>query len=346
MRLLSGFASASSTQPHVHSFHDAIHDEHVFLGFCVIACAALNICACAASRRRQSGRTFEALSGVTVGLVALACLVFRATYFPRQVVVTCLMLAWGTRLSLFLYVRNLESPMSNDVVTARTLWAVTCAAPCVLINALQHDKVAFGVGELVGILTACVALLIETLADAQKLSWHRHHAAAGRPAKDSTLPPVCARGLWSMSRHPNLFGELMFHAGVYGVCAPALPPWVAVFPALLALQIVFLHGGVVNQEQQRSFLFRFYPSYINYRGSTSPLVPIPTTLWGAMPDAMKRVVFLELPLYDQADKELMAEVDAMRRGMRATPTVPEDPEQEHAARAAASDEPNAVDRTL
>jgi steroid 5-alpha reductase family enzyme len=324
MRHLSGVAGASAEHPHVHTFHDAIHDEPLFLGFCVVACAALNICACAASRRRESGRTFEALSGVTVGLVVLACLVFRATYFPRQVIATCLMLAWGTRLSLFLYVRNLETPVSTGVVSARTLWAVTCATPSVLINALQHDKVAFGVGELVGILTACVALMIETLADAQKLSWHRFHAAAGRPGKESTEPPVCALGLWRVSRHPNLFGEMLFHAGVYGVCAPALPAWVAVFPAVLALQIVFLHGGVVNQEQQRSFLFRFYPSYINFRGSTSPLVPMPSALWQAMPDALKRFPFMELSLFDQADKELMAEVDVMRRSLRAMPVVPEE----------------------
>jgi steroid 5-alpha reductase family enzyme len=330
MRRLSGVASASGEHPHVHTFHDALHDEHVFLGFCVVACAALNICACAASRRRSSGRTFEALSGVTVGLVVLACCVFRATYFPRQVICTCLMLAWGTRLSSFLYVRNLETPISTDVVSARILWAVTCAAPSVLINALQHDKVAFGVGELASILTACVALLIETLADAQKLSWHRFHAAAGRPPKDSTSPPVCARGLWRVSRHPNLFGEMLFHAGVYGVCAPALPPWVSVFPVLLALQIVFLHGGVVNQEQQRSFLFRFYPSYINYKTSTSPMIPVPSAVWRAMPAALKRFPCLELSLYEQADKELMAEVDALRRSMRATPAVPEDREQEHA----------------
>lgn len=345
MRRLLGFAGASAAHPHVHTFHDAIHDEHVFIGFCVIACAALNVGACVASRRRNSGRTFEALSGVTVGLVVLACCVFRATYFPRQVIVTCLMLTWGTRLSLFLYVRNLETPISTDVVSARILWAVTCAAPSVLINALQHDRVAFNVGELAGILAACVALLIETLADAQKLAWHRLHATAGRPPKDSTSPPVCRSGLWRVSRHPNLFGEMLFHAGVYGVCAPALPPWVAVFPALLALQIIFLHGGVVNQEQQRSFLFRFYPAYINYRSGTSPLIPVPAALWRAMPEALKRAVFLELSLYDQADKELMAEVDAMRRSLRAIPpAVPEDHEQEHAARATAGDDPTTAER--
>lgn len=344
MRRLYDVAGAAQQHGHVHTFHDAIHDEHLFLGFCVVACATLNVGACLASRKRNSGRTFESLSGVTVGLVVLACLVFRATFFPRQVIVTCLMLAWGVRLSSFLYVRNLETPISDDVVIARILWAVTCAAPSVLINALQHDRVAFNVGELTGILTACVALLIETLADAQKLSWHRLHGTAGRPAKDSTSPPVCARGVWRVSRHPNLFGEMLFHAGVYGVCAPALPPWVAVFPALLALQIVFLHGGVVNQEQQRSFLFRFYPSYINYKTNTSPLIPMPTALWRALPDAVRRFPFMELSLYERADKELMAEVEAMRRSLRATPTVPEDREQEHAARAAASDEAAAEGR--
>jgi steroid 5-alpha reductase family enzyme len=319
----------ASSHPHVHTFHEAIHDEHVFLGACVVVCAAANVAACVVSRRRHSGRTFEALSGVTVALVVLACLAFRGTYFPRQVVVTCLMLAWGTRLSLFLYIRNLETPMSGDIVSARILWSVTCAAPSVLINALQHDRIAFNASELAGIVAAGVALLLETLADAQKLAWHRHAASVGRPTKESTAPPVCARGLWRISRHPNLFGEMLFHCGVYAVAAPALPPWAVLFPVFLVLQIMFLHGGVCNQEQQRNFLFRFYPAYINYRNTTSPVVPMPTSVWQAVPNIVKRTVFLELGLYDHVDKELMTEIEAMRKTIRsATTTVQETPDEE------------------
>jgi steroid 5-alpha reductase family enzyme len=317
-----------STETHVHTFHEAIHDSHVFLGFGVGMCALVNICACMVSRRRSSGRTFEALSGVTVDLVILASFVVRGTWFPRQIVVTSLMLAWGTRLSGFLYLRNLETPVSSDVVIARAIWAATCAAPALLINALQHDRVAFNIGEFFAITLACMALIIETLADLQKLAWHRFHVVIGRPGKDSTSPPVCSHGLWRWSRHPNLFGEMLFHSAVYGVCSPALPVWVAFFPLLLSLQIFFLNGGVVRQEQQRGFIFRFFPSYINYKNSTSPLLPMPPALWRALPATVKRFPFMEIDLYDQADRDLVDEINALQRTSLNAPTIAEN-ENEH-----------------
>jgi steroid 5-alpha reductase family enzyme len=310
--------------PHVHTFHDALHDEHVFVGLAVVFCAVLNLAACVISKRRNSGRTFEALSGITVGLAVLASCALRGTYFPRQIVVTCLVLAWGTRLSLYLYVRNLETPLSGDAVSARTLWAVTCAVPAVLINALQHDRKAFDVTELAGIVVAVSSLAVETLADLQKARWHKRHAATSRPGKDSTLPPVCANGLWALSRHPNLCAEMAFHAGVYIVAAPVLPPWVAAFPTLLALQIFFLRGGVAHQERQRAFMFQFFPAYVAYKQATSPLLLIPPALWRAVPAALKSTLLLELSMYDEYDREMVAEVDAMRKAMRRSP-----PEEQH-----------------
>jgi hypothetical protein len=163
---------------------------------------------------------------------------------------------------------------------------------------------------------AGVGLLMESLADIQKLVWHRKHVE-GRPGKESTTPPVCSSGVWSLSRHPNLFSEILFHFGVYTVAAPVLPPWVVAFPSMLALQIIFLRGGVVNQEQQRNYAFSFYTSYIAYRDSTSPLWPMPQSVWKVIPPALKSTVFLELNnKYTEYDRELVGEMDAMKKGMR------------------------------
>ena len=305
---------------HVHTFHDTVHDEHVFVGIVILVCAGLNILSCVVSRRRNSGRTFEALSGITVGLAVLSSCALRGTYYPRQVVVTSLVLAWGIRLSLYLYWRNLETPVSVDAVSARTLWAVTCAAPAVLINALQLDRRALDATELIGVFLACYALVVETLADAQKLAWHKRHKN-GRPGTESTQPPVCAVGMWSMSRHPNLAAEIAFHFGIYIVAAPVLPPWVVAFPAMLALQIIFLRGGVVNQEQQRNFCFSFYPAYVAYRDDTSPLWPMPSSAWKAMPDVVKVMLFLELTKFKEYDREMVGEMDAMKKGLQRKPPL-------------------------
>jgi steroid 5-alpha reductase family enzyme len=246
----------------------------------------------------------------------------RGTFFPRQVVVTTLMLLWGLRLSLYLYTRNLETSVSTDAVAARTLWAVTCATPAVLINALQHDRKQFDITEMFGVSVASVALLMETLADLQKLTWHARHAE-GRPGKESTQPPVCATGIWALSRHPNLFSEIAFHFGVYIVAAPVLPPWVCVFPALLTFQIIFLRGGLVYQEQLHNYAYSFYPSYLAYRDAVSPLWPMPQSLWAAVPQNLKRTLFLEVDRYKEYDRELVSEMDALKKGKMPLSTVNE-----------------------
>lgn len=56
----------------------------------------------------------------------------------------------------------------------------------------------------VGLGGVALALLIETIADAQLAAFKRDPANKGQ---------VCARGLWAWSRHPNYFGEWLVWVG-------------------------------------------------------------------------------------------------------------------------------------
>jgi hypothetical protein len=81
-------------------------------------------------------------------------------------------------------------------------------------------------------------------------------------------------------------------------------------------QIVFLRGGLVNQEQQRNFMFSFYPAYIAYKDETSPLWPMPRAMWRSVPAGLKKTLFLELTKFTEYDRELVSEMDALKKGHR------------------------------
>ncbi|MEM8932189.1 MAG: DUF1295 domain-containing protein, partial [Acidobacteriota bacterium] len=71
--------------------------------------------------------------------------------------------------------------------------------------------------EAVGFAVALVALMLETVADAQKARFVARCKAAGERNR------VCDVGLWRYSRHPNYFFEWMVWNGLVLMAVPALP---------------------------------------------------------------------------------------------------------------------------
>jgi len=102
------------------------------------------------------------------------------------------------------------------------------------------------------------------VADAQLGAWRRDPAHRGR---------TCRAGLWSWSRHPNYFFELVIWAA-FALGATAAPggalAWTA--PALLALLIVRVTGIPPTEAQA---LRSRGDDYRAYQREVSVLVPWP-----------------------------------------------------------------------
>ena len=101
-----------------------------------------------------------------------------------------------------------------------------------------------------------------------------------RPSPSEAEPPVCATGLWRLSRHPNLFGEALFHAGLAVLVARVMPLPVLIAPAALVYWTALSAAGPrASLERQKETLFSAYSRYIDYAHSTSPFVPMPPALY-------------------------------------------------------------------
>lgn len=115
--------------------------------------------------------------------------------------------------------------------------------------------------DLLAVLVTLGAILIEGTADLQMRRFRRtSHAAA------QIVPP----GLWSVSRHPNYFGEVLFWWGLYLFVPLAFPAfwWVIVGP--VAMLLLFLGVSVPMMERH---LRAGHPTYEAYQRRVSAFFP-------------------------------------------------------------------------
>jgi steroid 5-alpha reductase family enzyme len=187
---------------------------------------------------------------------------------------------WAGRLSSYLFLRIRRAgadsrfddikpsfPRFLNTWTLQGLW-VTITASAALAAITSTTRVELGTVTAIGLVVWVVGIGLEIVADAQKSRFRADPANKGR---------FIRTGLWSWSRHPNYFGEILLWVGVAVVALPALRgwQWVAllspVFVALLLLRV----SGVPMLEKAADERWGGQPDYEAYKSGTSLLVPRP-----------------------------------------------------------------------
>lgn len=132
-----------------------------------------------------------------------------------------------------------------------------------LISALaQPGAPAFGALDGVAAVVTLAAIAIEAVADEQLRAFRKAKRADG---------DICNVGLWSWSRHPNYFGEILFWVGLWLFSlSTAGSPWAA--SGWLAMVGLFA-GASIPMAEKRSLKRR--PAYAEHQKRVSMLIPLP-----------------------------------------------------------------------
>ncbi len=122
---------------------------------------------------------------------------------------------------------------------------------------IQWSNILF---YILGLVITVTAIFIEALADEQQYVFRQKK----QPGQ------LLDTGLWSVSRHPNYFGEISFWWGVYflGLSGDTTYWWAFVGP--LAILVLFV---VVSIPLMESRLKQRYPDYKDYQKRVSLLIP-------------------------------------------------------------------------
>lgn len=137
--------------------------------------------------------------------------------------------------------------------------------PTLLLNTSQRS-VPLGIRDLLGWSLWGVGFIFEFLADHQKAVFQTDPRNQGK---------FISTGLWSLSRHPNYFGELLLWLGLYLSASSVLQrtEYLCVLCPVTDLLLMTRATGVPLQEREAFRRWGNDPAYHEYLRSTSLLVP-------------------------------------------------------------------------
>ena len=128
-----------------------------------------------------------------------------------------------------------------------------------------------GVFALVGFLVWSLGFAIEVIADRQKSRFR---------ADPRNVSKFINVGLWSWSRHPNYFGEIVLWIGVAFIALPTLNGWqlLTLISPILVIILLTQVSGIPLLETHADEMWGGQADYENYKARTSLLVPRPPSV--------------------------------------------------------------------
>ena len=196
----------------------------------------------------------------------------------RSVFVATFVSVWTLRLGIFLYKRIVKAgedrrfrdikkslPKFLMTWTLSALWVFLTTVNAITLIALNPLE-PIGVFFVFGALLWLLGFGFEVIADRQKKHFSEQSENKGR---------FITQGLWSISRHPNYFGEIILWTGIAIISLPFLSGWQ--FVTLVSPMFVFLLltriSGLPFLEEKAEKKWGENKDYIEYKKRTPILVP-------------------------------------------------------------------------
>ena len=226
----------------------------------------------------QTEHYFDLIGSISyVATVALA-FALAPSFGTRGLVVATLICVWAVRLGSFLFIRVKKAGQDRRFTQIKTkffrflltwtlggTWVfITMAAGLAAMTSQSQSPVdAFLV---VGATLWVIGFGIEVVADQQKTAFRKDPANAEK---------FISSGLWSISRHPNYFGEIILWIGIAAIALPVLEGWQwvtlvsPVFVSFLLLKV----SGVPMLESNAESRWGNDPEFRQYKAKTPTLIP-------------------------------------------------------------------------
>ena len=220
------------------------------------------------------------LSYLTVLAVSLLGMDMRE-WMIRRIAVFFMVCIWAVRLGAFLFSRILndgrdrrfdrlkDHPVRFLVPwTLQGLWVFLTSLSVLIINTRATPGEALGALDFLGMGLWTLGWAIEVVADAQK---RRFRARIGE------LNTWIDEGLWSYSRHPNYFGEILLWSGLacMGASVFSGAQWLGLLSPIFVGCLLSFISGIPLLDARAMKKWGDNPAYVAYRKRTRSLLPLP-----------------------------------------------------------------------
>lgn len=250
--------------------------ELPIFAWCAIISFAINWLIFLPSWLAQTEHYFDLTGSLCFVTLMLVAMTLSPNQDLRTVILTVLVCIWATRLGgfLFLRVRKDGSDGRFDVIkphftrflltwTLQALWVFVTSAAALAAITSSH-RMALDPIALTGIALWVVGFSIEVIADAQKRAFRSQPENNGKFIQE---------GLWSWSRHPNYFGEILLWIGIALIAAPVLIGWqwlTLISPVFVVLLLTRI-SGIPMLEARAEKRWGDDPAFQAYKARTSRL---------------------------------------------------------------------------
>ncbi len=230
-----------------------------------------------------SSEKYFDFTGMIATLLVIATAIFALLNSGQQISIRSTIVAifvsiWTLRLGTFLYIRIVKSgedkrfreikkslPKFLMTWTLSALWVFLTTVNAVTIIIL-NQQVTLDLFFMAGFAIWILGFTFEAVADKQKKSFSK---ILENKDKFITL------GLWSISRHPNYFGEIVLWTGIAIMSLPLLSGWqflTLVSPIFVYLLLTKI-SGLPFLEEKAEKKWGNDKGYLEYKNNTPILIP-------------------------------------------------------------------------
>jgi len=225
----------------------------------------------------QTEKFYDLMGSVTYISVTWIAVLLSLQVDARSWLLAIIVSIWTLRLGIFLFrriqatgedrrFREIKPSFARFLLTwsVQGLWvSLTLAAALAAITSLTRR--GLGLFALIGSLIWLVGFGIEVIADQQKSKFRTEPQNAGK---------FINIGLWSWSRHPNYFGEIVLWIGVALIAVPVLSgwQWLTLISPIFVVILLTRVSGIPMLEKHADEKWGGQAEYDDYKSRTSILI--------------------------------------------------------------------------
>lgn len=228
----------------------------------------------------QTEKFYDLTGSITYITVVVLAVILSPTVDGRSLLLLGMVIIWALRLGTFLFTRiraagedrrfrEIKVSFGRFLLawTLQGLWVVFSLSAA-LAAITSTKRVELGAFALVGFLVWLFGFAFEVIADRQKSLFK---------ANPENADKFINTGLWSWSRHPNYFGEIVLWIGVLIVALPILSgwQWVGLISPIFITILLTRISGVPMLEERADKKWGEQKDYETYKVNTPVLIPQP-----------------------------------------------------------------------
>jgi steroid 5-alpha reductase family enzyme len=251
------------------------------LGLCVALAFAIQWLAWIPASIARTEKFYDLTGSVTyLSVLALSLAASPRPLSARSLLISAAVAIWALRLGTFLFRRirrdgkdgrfdELKTSAVRFLLpwTLQGLWVSLTALAVLIVNTRADGGGPLGLLDVAGLAIWALGFGIEVVADRQKAAFRARPGSEGKWIDE---------GLWSRSRHPNYFGEIVLWTGLAIVGAGVFEgaQWVGVVSPIFVALLLTKGSGVPLLAARARERWGDDPDWQAYQARTRVLLPL------------------------------------------------------------------------